>query len=83
MAAVTKYGETDVPFSTLFCDNVVAHATNFVIAPEIHSFSDAVVSPCYKENGLACTKHIIFVPSSQPFTFDMLGNWQLSTDGAN
>lgn len=50
VAAVTNYGETDVPFSTLFCDNLVVHAVIFVITPEVHSFSDALVSPCYKEN---------------------------------
>lgn len=30
----------------------------FCYYPEVGYFSDSVVSPCYKENWLACTKHI-------------------------
>lgn len=85
VAAIAKHRETDVPLSSLFCGNLVAHAAVSVMAPKVLRvlFQLLQIPPVTKKTDWHAPSISIFVPSSQPFTFDMLGNWQLSTDGAN
>lgn len=83
MAGVTNCGEADVPFFTLFCGNLVVHAAIFVIILKQVIFQILQFPPVTKKTDWHARSISTFVPSPQPFTFDMLGNWQLSTDGAN